>query len=179
MREYLEQQITARRQRLSVLERERSTLESELRAYEDALAQAGGTAAVEDRSKCASLSRAWISIFKHLLGYKHFNASEIVLLANRLHKEKILKKKQSPGSARAQLSLLTKKGIINRRGGGNYYFPDETRVWLQLRKNDDATPASLNPIHPDAPKAIGPELAARAQQRRVTPANPRPRQGET
>lgn len=167
MREFLEQQIAARRERLIVLDRERSAIESELRAYEDTLVQAGGTlpsASAERRPKCASLSRAWVAILQQLLGYKHFNASDIVLVGNRLNKEKILNKKQTPGSARAQLSLLTRKEIINRRGGGNYSFPEETKLWLQLRVNNDGTTAQPSVPYSKSPKTVGPELAARAQK---------------
>jgi hypothetical protein len=164
MREYLEQQIAARRKRLSLLDQERSTVESELRAYEDALAQAGGNS-VRDHSQCASLSRGWITILKSLVGFKHFNASEIVLAANRLFKEKALKKKQTAGSARAQLSLLTKKGIINRRGGGNYSFSDEAKLWLTLKNKSEDTTVTLKEETPsEALNQFGPELAARVQR---------------
>jgi hypothetical protein len=127
---------------------------------------------------CATLSRNWTAIFKQLLSYKHFNASEIVLVSNRLHKEKILNKKQTAGSARAQLSILTAKKVINRRGGGNYYFPEETKAWLEAQTNSGAS-TQLAGSRSTSPKAFGPELAAQVQDRRVTPANPRPREGDT
>ena len=138
IREYLETQITSRRQRLAALDKERAALVGELAAYEDALAKSGnesvdqtgadGTALIHS----LAVSHAWRTILERMADFKYFNAGDVELAARRLHDDGKLKKPLTKDGVRAQLSLYTKKGILRRRGGGHYLLTDKTRAALEL-----------------------------------------------
>lgn len=66
------------------------------------------------------LTKTWKEIIQRLSTYKHFRAADVILVSQALHKEGTISRTQTPGGARAQLCLLTKRGVIKRRGGGNY-----------------------------------------------------------
>jgi hypothetical protein len=136
MRDYLQTQIASRRQRLAMLDRERAELAGELVAYEDALAKssdgdATNLEAIREPQQSLPVSRTWLTILSRLAEFTHFNANDIMLVARALHAENKLPKPQTNDGVRAQLSLFTKKGIIKRRGGGNYQLTDNTRARLE------------------------------------------------
>jgi hypothetical protein len=80
------------------------------------------------------VTKAWALILRKLSTYKHFRATDAVLVSREFHKDGKINRIQTSGSARAQLCLLTRKGVIRRLGGGNYIVPDETkRALTQLR----------------------------------------------
>jgi hypothetical protein len=80
------------------------------------------------------VTKAWALILHRLSGYKHFRATDAVLVSREFYKDGKINRIQTGGSARAQLSLLTRKGIIKRLGGGNYLVPDAgKRALEQLR----------------------------------------------
>jgi hypothetical protein len=139
MRDYLEDQIATRRRRLAALDGERAKLIGELAAYEDALTNASDRSIdfatlkkPTDGQKSLSVSSAWRAILRRLANFKHFNASEVMLVARSLHADGILKKEQTNDGVRAQLSLYTKKGLIKRLGGGNYHLTNQTRAALEV-----------------------------------------------
>jgi hypothetical protein len=145
MRVFLQQKIIERRQRLIALDRERSAVQAELGVYEEMLANLPDdpTAAAEpttdsshldDRVKL-NITRAWVAILDRLAPFKHFNASEVMLVARELFKEKILSKEQTKDGIRAQLSQYTKRGLIKRLGGGNYRLTEPTKASLILYSN--------------------------------------------
>lgn len=137
MRHYLETQITARRKRLAALDSERAKLVGELAAYEDALAKSATGSTDEahiqklQHEPLLSVSRAWLTVLQRMAGFKYFNASEILIAASALHQEGKLKKLLTNDGVRAQLSNYTRKGILKRRGGGNYLLTDATRAVLE------------------------------------------------
>lgn len=140
MTEYLEKQIAARRSRLASLEKERATLIAELTAYEDALANAADgagqitlPASHRHQRQLLPVSSAWRSILQQLAGFKHFNASDVKLIAQKLHSDGTLRKPQTSDGVRAQLSLYAKKQIVKRLGGGNYRLTERTKTALGLR----------------------------------------------
>lgn len=148
MSAYLEQQIATRRSRLATLDRQRATLLAELAAYEDALANlSDGSAHVvipksrSQQKRLLPVSGAWRTILDHLVSFRHFNASDVKLIAQQLHKEGTLKKPQTNDGVRAQLSLYAKKQIIKRLGGGNYRLTDQTKAALTLRSSATGAPS--------------------------------------
>ena len=137
MSEYLQTQIAARRNRLASLDRERATLIAELSAYEDALANEANSSAefnlrgnYKERERSLPVSKAWRAILQRLADFRHFNASDVKLVAQKLYDDGTLKKPQTNDGVRAQLSLYAKKGIIRRKGGGSYLLTDQTRSAL-------------------------------------------------
>ena len=73
------------------------------------------------------LTKSWMLILRKLSTYKHFRASDIILVSRELFKDDKISRIQTPGSARAQLCQLTKRGITKRIGGGNYRVTDQTK----------------------------------------------------
>src|SRR5262245_11256614 len=176
MRDYLETQIAMRRQRLAALDHERSTVMAEIRAYEDALAHVDEDATVasgqtrKEASKRSSrlsnqeslnLSPTWIALLRRLASFKHFNASEVILVARELHKEQSAIKEQSWSNVRSQLSIYTKRGIIMRLGGGNYRLSDKTKTALTVRKEESGQNSRTDSRL--LTEEFGPELPALAQ----------------
>jgi hypothetical protein len=154
---YFETQIASRRKRLAALDRERAVLVGELTAYEDALARstdhpADPTSfeAPKESEQFLPVSRAWLIILERLTTFPHFNTNDLMLVARELHAEGKLKKPQTNDGVRAQLSLYAKKGIIKRRGGGNYQLTENTRARLEISIAKLAPPArtieSLKPV---------------------------------
>src|ERR1700724_2670251 len=99
MRDYLETQIASRRKRLAALDSERATLVGELTAYEDALAKStdGSIDLTKfkeptERSQSLPVLRAWLVILQRMADFKHFNASEVMLVARTLYDEEKLRK---------------------------------------------------------------------------------------
>jgi hypothetical protein len=143
MRDYFEQQITSRRNRLAALERERAVLAAEIAAYQDALAKTaeGSIGLIETSStskeEILPVSKAWRTILTRMAGFTHFNAREVLLAATVLNNEGKLNKPQTREGVRAQLSLYTKKGFLQRLGGGNYRLAEKTRVTLGLSVKTD------------------------------------------
>jgi hypothetical protein len=139
MRDYLETQIASRRERLAALDSERAKLVGELTAYQDALANSTDgsidlTKLKEpaERYQPLPVFQAWLIILQRMADYKHFNASEVMLVARTLYDEGKLRKPQTNDGVRAQLSLYAKKGIIKRIGGGNYQLTDKSKTSLEL-----------------------------------------------
>jgi hypothetical protein len=114
-----------------------------------------------------NLSPAWVAILARLSKFKHFNASDVILISRELNKQQDTIKIQSHGNVRFQLSAYVKSRLIDRLGNGDYRVSDKTRIALELI----AVAKSSLQIKPNE---FGPELAALAQERRVTPANPSP-----
>jgi hypothetical protein len=143
MRAYLEQKIVERRQRLAALDQERSVVAAELGVYEDMLFNLRDDAAASelineshlDHRVNLNITRAWVAILDRLATFKHFNASEVMLVARELFKEKIITKEQTRDGIRAQLSQYAKKGLIRRLGGGNYRLTESTKASLTLNSS--------------------------------------------
>lgn len=139
MSHYLQEQIATRRSRLASLDTERARLIAELSAYEDALANAADGAGPvtilttrKQRQRLLPVSKAWRAILQRLAGFKHFNADDVKLEAQKLYDEGILKKPQTNDGVRAQLSLYAKRGIVKRRGIGSYLLTEQTKNALSL-----------------------------------------------
>jgi hypothetical protein len=139
----LEAQIDDYRKRLIALDKERARLVDELFRDVATLAKThanfhGGEIEETGRTPLR-VSRNWASILKRLSDFSSFNASdvEIVVRAIRSDEENEEKKMrvQRAGNIRSQLSLLTRKGILKRRGGGNYYVTAQTKKLLDLIRN--------------------------------------------
>jgi hypothetical protein len=140
MSEYLQQQISTRRARLATLEKERVAIIAELSAYEDALANVVGDALHapiigrgKQQNRVLPVSKGWCAILERLVSFKHFNASDVKLVAQQLIADGKLSKPQTNDGVRAQLSLYAKKGIISRRGNGSYILTEATKAALQTR----------------------------------------------
>jgi hypothetical protein len=117
----LEAQIDDYRKRLIALDKERARLVDEL--FRDV----------------ATLAKTHANFHGGEIDFSSFNASdvEIVVRAIRSDEENEEKKMrvQRAGNIRSQLSLLTRKGILKRRGGGNYYVTAQTKKLLDLIRN--------------------------------------------
>jgi hypothetical protein len=133
MSEYLQMQIATRRSRLASIDKERATLVAELAAYEDALTNGGAvefTAPKSRKSNELGVSKAWRAILQRLAQFKHFNASDVRLVAQELYNNETLRKPQTKDGVRAQLSLYAKRGLIRRRGNGSYLLTEKTKAAL-------------------------------------------------
>jgi hypothetical protein len=100
-----------------------------------------------------SLTKAWTLILRRLSDYKHFRANDVILVSREFERDGKISRVQSPGSARAQLCLLTQKGIIKRLGGGNYFIPDSTKQ--ALKKSPAKSSLGRNRRHGSSPKSAG------------------------
>ena len=156
MRAYLETQIASRRKRLAALDRERTELVGELVAYEDALAKSSdgsidttNVEALIETEQSLPVSRTWLTILSRLAEFAHFNANDVMLIARALHAEDKLPKPQTNDGVRAQFSIFTKKGIIKRRGGGNYQLTENTRALLETSVEKLTRPKrAIEPLKP-------------------------------
>jgi hypothetical protein len=181
MREHLEILIHHCRGRLEELDAERKALLEEVSEYEEmlnfelAMPQSERALKAMER-RLGNLSPTWLAILSRLLTYKHFRAGDVVLVSNELHEQQDAIKKQKRGNVRFQLSAYAKKKLIERLGGGNYRISEKYRAVLELLVAERSRLASFRP--PDSQTKFGPELAALAQERRVTPANPRPNRAQ-
>jgi hypothetical protein len=77
------------------------------------------------------LTKAWAAILRRLSTYKHFRAADVILVSRDFQQHGNIGRIQTPGSARAQLCQLTRKGIIKRLGGGNYRVTEQTKAALE------------------------------------------------
>jgi len=140
----LEAQIDDRRKRLIALERERAKLVDELLRDVSALARAKMRSRDNREAHAPDLeadppplriSRSWVCILKRLSGFRTFNASEVEIAVRALRAEEKNEDKkmrlQRPGSIRSQLTLLTRKGILKRLGGGNYRISDQVKKAIE------------------------------------------------
>jgi len=168
MRDYLEQQIELRRQRLATLDQERMTLMGELRAYEDALSHSEGGRVQESSAAQArrsdesegsehrvQLSSAWRTLLSKLADFSHFTVDDVMLIAREMGKE------QTAESIRSQLSLYTRKGIVTRLTVGKYRLTRSTKAALELHTADKTATSS---DQSSVASKLGPELAALAQE---------------
>jgi hypothetical protein len=171
MREGIEELVFYCRQRLKELDEERAAIVAEVAEYQELLR--GEIVAKEPwkivkalEKHLGRLSTTWAAIFHRLSTYKHFNVRDVLLVASNLHRTHSRFRAQSEGNVRFQLSVYTKSGLVERVGGGRYRVGAKYSTSLSLL-------ASHKPQQ-FGNTEIGPELAALAQERRVTPANPRP-----
>jgi hypothetical protein len=133
MNEYLQMQIANRRDRLSLIDKERALLIAELAAYEDALAHGSSVQLAVPKSHKGNelrVSKAWRAILQRLAEFRHFNASDVKLVAQELYNDGKLKKSQTNDGVRAQLSLYAKRGLVRRRGNGSYLLTEKTKAAL-------------------------------------------------
>ena len=177
MREQLEVITYHCRQRLAALDAAQSDAADELRVYEAMLKVNDDELRPEVvelaiRKSLGNLSPTWLAILSRLCSYKSFRPNDVVLVARDLNKRNAAIKQQTLGNARFQLHAYTKRGLLERRGGGNYRLNEKSIASLALV----ASVRSHKVPHRDFDSnnnGIGPELQALAQERRVTPANPR------
>ena len=148
---YLESQIAARRARLEALDVERAVLVAQLAAYEDVLARSANSPAEsitgesrEQSPPTLSVSSAWFVVLKRMGDFTYFNASDLEVEALQLYKEEKLRKSLTKDGIRAQLSIYTKKGILKRRGGGQYLLSRKTRLALGLTDKMSSGQSSRN-----------------------------------
>ena len=139
----LEAHIDDYRKRLIALDKERARLVDELFRDVARLAKTqadfhGGEIEEIGRPPLR-VSRSWASILKRLSGFTSFNAGDVEIVVRALRSEEENEEKkmrfQKPGNIRSQLSLLTRKGILKRRGGGNYHVTAQTKKLLDLLGN--------------------------------------------
>jgi hypothetical protein len=143
MREHVELLIFLCRQRMVELDTELSALAEEIRDYNRILAASSKTELVPAASKAINrwlgLSPSWLAILARLARYKHFRASDMVLVSRELHKQNDAIKEQNLNNARYQLSAYTKKGLIQRLGGANYRVAEKCRTSLELLQAEKAS----------------------------------------
>jgi hypothetical protein len=138
-----------KRRRLAVLEAERAALLLDL-----GLAKGGHeSAAAEGRPMQPTLAeryprvgRTWTLILTELRTYNHFRANDIGRVSYGLLKEGKILRLVSKGAARAQLSHLTKKGVVKRMGGGNYRLSERTK---SICNNERIGPEPLERLRSD------------------------------
>ena len=141
MASYIETQIAERRKALADLDRRRTVLEAELRAYEDVLTHelAQQTAQHErvngaDRADGADddegqtiraafdrLSGDWQKVVRTLILRQTFRANEMYDVGMKQGMAVTMP------NVRSQLTLLTARGILRRVAAGEYAVADELR----------------------------------------------------
>ena len=84
----------------------------------------------------------------------------MAIVAQELLKTGTIGKEQTRGGIRAQLSLLTKKKIIKRLGGGNYRVADDAKLNLWSHRAVRQMQSRLS----SASIEFGPEFTALAQK---------------
>jgi hypothetical protein len=144
----LENQIKARRKRLADLDQERSELLDQLLRDVSTLVNQNSKSrrkellhhpTKEVEFEPLNISRNWTAILTRLSGFRTFNASEVGLIVRTLRNEEATDEKrmrpQTLGNIRSQLSLLTKRNIIKRLGGGNYRLTEQTKKVLTAADN--------------------------------------------
>jgi hypothetical protein len=126
------QHVSVLRRRLAAAERQRDRAYAQLMAFLDTVTEDDITrsSAPLPTSSINSIrvSKAWTKILQQLCRYKRFRVSDAVIESQRLSKLDKIARVQTPGSARAQISLLAKKGIVKRLGGGNYELSAQAKV---------------------------------------------------
>jgi hypothetical protein len=86
----------------------------------------------KDKSKFSvRLTKTWTAILRRLSTFKHFRAADVILVSREFQNDGKISRIQTPGSARAQLCHLTRKGVIKRLGGGNYRVTEQTKNALE------------------------------------------------
>jgi hypothetical protein len=133
----IEDIIAEKRRRLASLEKDRLVellagfwITIEMLLEDDPSNAARKTKSNGRTSNNLKLTKAWTAILRRLCTYKHFRASDIILISREFQKNGEVDRIQTPGGTRAQLSHLTKKGIIKRLGGGNYRISDQAKTDL-------------------------------------------------
>src|ERR1700730_6386902 len=130
MSTYIESQIASRRARLHELDRERLTVEAELRAYEDALRHlpAAETAEAELHTGSFQMTPAWLDTLRTLdVRGPSFKAHDMIAAGASVGFEiKTL-------NARSQLFQYQKKGIVKRVATGKYTLTQKGRDMLQKK----------------------------------------------
>src|ERR1700730_16877183 len=135
MSTYIESQIASRRARLHELDRERLTVEAELRAYEDALrhlpaAETAETAGISDELHTGSfqMTPGWLDTLRTLdVRGRSFKAQDMIAAGASVGFEiKSL-------NARSQLFQYQKKGIVKRVAAGKYTLTQKGRDMLQKK----------------------------------------------
>lgn len=142
MASYL-QHVSVLRRRLAAAERVRDRAYTELMAFLDTVTED------DIRQSSAGLpsaplnvirvSKAWTKILQRLSQYKRFRVTDAVTESRRLFDEDEITRPQTSGGARAQLSLLAKKGIVKRLGGGNYELAAQAKVRFGDQDNAELT----------------------------------------
>jgi hypothetical protein len=141
MASYIETQIADRRKQLADINRRRIVLESELRAYEDALrhqpapnapvASTNGHAQglldltpeqVELTASFNRLSDAWRGVLRTLSTRETFRSRDVFEVAEAAGME------TSMPNVRSQLTLLTQRGILRRVSEGDYTVEPVARL---------------------------------------------------
>jgi hypothetical protein len=135
------QHISILRRRLALAERQRDRAYARLMAFldtvtEDDIARSPGGLPVSPINS-VRVSKTWAKILQRLSRYKRFRAADAVIESHRLLKNNQIGRPQTPGGARAQLSLLAKKGIVKRLGGGNYELTAQAKVRFDDGDNVD------------------------------------------
>jgi hypothetical protein len=146
MSTYIESQIALRRARLLELDRDRLTVEAELRAYEDAMRHLSGTETAETPTLSPyhtephagggfQMSPGWFNTLRAINGRgRSFSAQDMIAAGAAFGFEiKTL-------NARSQLFQYNKKRIIKRVAPGKYAFTQKGRDMLQ--KKEDASAAA-------------------------------------
>ena len=126
--------IDEKLRRLAALEEERARLVSELGSagyWSNSRTDAADRGAGWDSTAHPRLGHAWTLILTELISYRHFRANDVMRISLTLMKEGRILRDQSHASARAQLSHLTKKGVVNRLGGGNYRVSEGSKKYLR------------------------------------------------
>jgi hypothetical protein len=145
MSTYIESQIALRRARLLELDRDRLTVEAELRAYEDAMRHLSGAETTETPALSPyhaephaggfQMSPGWLNTLRAINGRgRSFDARDMIAAGAAFGFEiKTL-------NARSQLFQYNKKRIIKRVAPGKYAFTQKGRDMLQ--KKEDASAAA-------------------------------------
>ncbi|MGB9370141.1 MAG: hypothetical protein WCE79_29445 [Xanthobacteraceae bacterium] len=172
MREQLENLLFRCRRQMSALDDRRTELFDEIRGYEELLEADPDSVTPEIverliRRSLGNLSPTWMAILARLLSFKRFNATDIQGVSQELNRKQNAIKVLSHGSVRFQLTTYAKSGLIKRIGNGDYRLSEKARAALELV-------VAAKPSGFVLAKEFGPELPALAQERRMTPANPRP-----
>ena len=139
MSTYIELQIALRRARLLELDRDRLTIEAELRAYEDALQHlsAAGTAETSAQAQAThaelhsgsfQMTRGWLDTLRTLdVRGRSFRAQDMIVAgASAGFEIKTL-------NARSQLFQYQKKGVVKRVATGKYTLTQKGRDMLQKK----------------------------------------------
>ncbi len=147
MREYIESQISERRNRIASLEHDLLTIKAEVSAYEDMLRHIDdepknvrsnepgdpGKRNVPSRKATSTsfqLSEHWAKILRILAASgRSFDASDIVEAADRVGKS------MKTPNARSQIAYYKKKKVFRRIQPGKYILTDTGREML---KKDEA-----------------------------------------
>ncbi len=149
MKEYLEHQISELGQRLSELDRERISVQSELRAYKNTLERflseqkdapeqrkplASAAAADSPASSSAfKMSSSWVNIFHalHESG-KSFNAADIMAMAEKMEFDTKTK------NIRAQIFVYKKRGFVRKVNRGRYTVTDKGFARFEKERGSNA-----------------------------------------